>query len=285
MRNSFFNLIVVGTAALALSQNLAAQIETQVERLVKNGAGGPAPKHDLYGAWAGAIGANTGARPDRVPFAGKVQAEKPSFTPAGLARFKLNKPGTFSTDSNDPYLKCDPWGFPRNLLQESKGIAFSQMPDRIIILSQYARVGRVVWMDGRELPKNVGTKGGPKSRWYGYSVGHWDGDYTLVVNTNGLVDNTWLDQQGHPHSADMRVEERYTRVSYNVLETTVTVDDPKYYTKPFVLTTNTYRWIPSTSAEFGTTGEFDEQFCVPSDMDEYNRIMLGSSVGEDQVKK
>jgi len=52
-----------------------------------------------------------------------------------------------------------------------------------------------------------------------------------------------------------------------------------------VLTTNTYRWIPSTSAEFGTNGEFDEQFCVPSDMDEYNRIMLGSSVGEDQVKK
>ena len=285
MRNSFFNLIIVGTAALALSPNLAAQIETQVERLVKNGAGGPAPKRDLYGAWAGAIGANTGERPDRVPFAGKVKAEKPSFTPAGLARFKLNKPGTFSTDSNDPYLKCDPWGFPRNLLQESKGIAFSQMPDRIIILSQYARVGRIVWMDGRELPKNVGTKGGPKSRWYGYSVGHWDGDYTLVVNTNGLVDNTWLDQQGHPHSADMRVEERYTRVSYNVLETTVTVDDPKYYTKPFVLTTNTYRWIPSTSAEFGTTGEFDEQFCVPSDMDEYNRIMLGSPIGEDQVKK
>ena len=195
------------------------------------------------------------------------------YTPAGLARFKLNKPGTYSSTTNDPWMVCDPFGFPRNLLQESNGIAFSQMPDRIVMTSQYFRVGRIVWMDGRELPKNVGTKGGPKSRWYGYSVGHWDGDYTLVVNTNGLVDNTWLDQQGHPHSADMRVEERYTRVSYNVLETTVTVDDPKYYTKPFVLTTNTYRWIPSTSAEFGTTGEFDEQFCVPSEMSEYNKTI------------
>jgi hypothetical protein len=275
MRNSFLSLIVLGAAALALSPNLAAQIETQVERLVKNGPGGPAPKRDLFGAWAGNIGANTGVRPNRVPFAGKVKAEEPSFTPAGQAQFKLNIPGTFSKDSNDPYLKCDPWGFPRNLLQESKGLAFAQMPDRIVMVSQYARVGRIVWMDGRELPKNVGTKGGPKSRWYGYSVGHWDGDYILVVNTNGLDVRSWLDQQGHPHSADMRVEERYTRVSYNVLEGTTTVDDPKYYTKPFVLTTNTYQWIPSNFPEFGTTGEFDEQFCVPSDMDEYNRIMLG----------
>ena len=99
----------------------------------------------------------------------------------------------------------------------------------------------------------------------------------MVVNTNGLIDTTWLDQAGHPHSSEMRVEERYTRVSYNVLQTTVTVDDPKYYTKPFVLLTNTYRWIPSNFPSYGTTGEFDEQFCVPSDMDEYNKIMLGST--------
>jgi hypothetical protein len=282
MRNAFVSLIVLGAAALTLLPNLAAQIETQVQRLQKSGPGGPAPRRDLNGAWAGNIGANTIARPNRVPFAGKVRVEEPSFTPLGLARFKLNKPGTFSTTSNDPYLKCDPWGFPRNLLQESKGLIFAQAPDRIIILSQYDRIGRIVWMDGRELPKNVGAKGGPKNRWYGYSVGHWDGDYTLVVNTNGLLDNTWLDQEGHPHSTDMRVEERYTRVSYNILETTVTVDDPKYYTKPFVLLTNTYTWIPSGFPEFGTTGEFDEQFCVPSDMEEYNKIMLGSA-DEDQA--
>jgi hypothetical protein len=275
VRNSFLRLIVLGAAGLALSLNLAAQVETQVQRLEKNGPGGPAPRRDLFGQWSGNIGANAPGNPRRVPYAGKEKVEVPSFTPAGLARFKLNKPGTFSTESNDPYLKCDPWGFPRNLLQESKGLAFGQMPDRILMVSQYIRVGRIVWMDGRELPKNVGTKGGPKSRYYGYSVGHWDGDYTLVVNTNGLIDTTWLDQQGHPHSADMRVEERYTRVSLNVLETAVSVDDPKYYTKPFVLLTNTYRWIPSNSPEFGTTGEVDEQFCVPSDMDQYNKIMLG----------
>src|SRR5262249_50960422 len=124
MRKSFLSWIVLGAAALALSPDVPGQIETQVQRLVKNGPGGPAPRHDLLGAWAGDIGANTPARPDRVPFAGKTKVEEPSFTPAGLARFKLNKPGTFSTTSNDPYLKCDPWGFPRNFLQESKGLAF-----------------------------------------------------------------------------------------------------------------------------------------------------------------
>ena len=67
-------------------------------------------------------------------------------------------------------------------------------------------------------------------------------------------------------------------MSYNVLEATVTVDDPKFYTKAFVLLTSTYRWIPSREVYFGTTGESDEQFCVPSDMNEYNKIMLGSPV-------
>ncbi len=248
MRNSFLSLIAIGAATLAVSPNLAAQVVQFVELLEKNGPGGPAPRRDVFGAWAGPRGG---------------VGEPSSFTPAGLARFKLNKPGTFSTDSNDPYLKCDPWGFPRNLSSESNGIAFSQMADRIVITSQYARVSRIVWMDGRELPKNVGAKGGPKGRWYGYSVGHWDGDYTLVVNTNGLVDSTWLDQPGHPHSTDMRVEERYTRVSYNVLQTTVTVDDPKY----------------------GITGEFDEQFCLPSEMIEYNKTITDAADPESTANR
>jgi hypothetical protein len=260
MRNSFFSWIVVGAAALALSPNLAAQVVQQVELLEKNGPGGPAPKHDVFGAWAARRGGTRGLQPS-------------PYTPAGLARFKLNKPGTYSSTTNDPWMVCDPFGFPRNLVQESNGFSFSQMPDRIVINGQYNRTGRIVWMDGRELPKNVGAKDGPKSRWYGYSVGHWDGDYTLVIDTNGLVENTWLDQPGHPHSTDMRVEERYTRVSYNVLETTVTIDDPKYYTKPWVFSKNTYRWIPSNFSAFGTTGEFDEQFCVPSEMSEYNKTI------------
>jgi hypothetical protein len=87
---------------------------------------------------------------------------------------------------------------------------------------------RGVWTDGRQLPKD------PDPRWYGYSVGRWEDDYTFVVNSNGTDDRTWLDNAGSPHSNDMKVEERYHRASQNVLELTVTIDDPKTYTMPWV---------------------------------------------------
>jgi hypothetical protein len=260
MRNSRFSFLFIGAAALALSPALSAQVVQMVELLEKNGPGGPAPKHDVFGAWAAKRGGVRGLKTS-------------PYTPAGEARFKLNKPGTYSATTNDPWMSCDPFGFPRDLVQESNGYTFSQMPDRIVITNQYNRTARIVWMDGRELPKNVGAKDGAKSRLYGYSVGHWDGDYKLVINSSGFVDNTWLDQPGHPHSSDMRVEEQYTRTSFNVLQLTATIDDPKYYTQPWVFAQNTYRWIPSNFPSYGTTGEFDEQFCVPSEMIEYNKTI------------
>jgi hypothetical protein len=86
----------------------------------------------------------------------------------------------------------------------------------------------VVWTDGRQLPKD------PDPRWYGYSVGHWEDDSTFVVDSNGTDERTWLDNAGNPHSTEMKVEERYHRVNGNTLELTVTLDDPKAYTKPWV---------------------------------------------------
>ncbi len=82
---------------------------------------------------------------------------------------------------------CDPLGFPRNMVFELRGIAFATMPDRILVLNQYQRAWREIWMDGRELPKNVGgtAKDAPDPRYYGYSAGHWEGDNTLVVETTG----------------------------------------------------------------------------------------------------
>jgi len=207
------------------------------------GGGGPAPVHDLSGSWAGPL----------EPKMGDV----PTLTAAGLARFKMNVPDPFSAKSNDPWKTCDPFGFPRSATNETRGIAFGQMPGRILILTQYEKVWREVWMDGRPLPKNVDTKGGPDPRMYGYSVGHWDGDNTLVVDTTGVDDKTWIDRRGYPHTVDMHVEERYKRLDHNDLELTVTIDDPKYYTKPFVIATNKFKWIPNQ--------EDEEQLCVASE--------------------
>ena len=121
------------------------------------------------------------------------------------------------------------------------------MPGRMLELFQYNRVWREIWTDGRELPKNVGGRAAdaPDPRWYGYSVGQWDGDYSFVVDTVGSDDRSWLDTAGHPHSVDMRVQERYTRLNHNTLEMTITIDDPKAYTKPFVITTSQFKWIPN----------------------------------------
>ncbi len=221
--------------------------------------GGPAPVHDVSGSWAGNL------VPERQPV--------PPLTPQGQKLASLNKAEPFvgTGHSNDPMNTCDPLGIPRNLVFETRGLAFATMPNRIAVLHQYQRIWRYVWMDGHELPNSFDTKDGVASRWYGYSVGHWDGDYTLVIDTTGLNDQSWLDRDGHPHSVNAHIQERYTRVNYNHLQMVVTVDDPAIYTKSFVLSKNEYRWIPDQEAE--------EQICVPSEMIRYMSLIGKPSFG------
>jgi hypothetical protein len=97
------------------------------------------------------------------------------------------------------------------------------------MLYMFEKRYRVIWTDGRALPTN------PDPRWYGYSVGRWEDDYTFVVETIGMDDRTWLDNSGDPHSTDLHVEERYRRVNQNTLELTVVITDPKVYTKPWTM--------------------------------------------------
>jgi len=224
-------------------------------------SGGPAPVHDITGSWAGNL---TPERP-----------EIPPLTPFGQKLFSLNKPETEvgTGHSNDPMNTCDPLGLPRNTVFETRGLAFGTMgSDKIVVLHQYQRVWRYVWMDGQhDLPTKFDVKDGVSSRWYGYSAGHWEGDNTLVIDTVGLNDATWLDKAGHPHSVDAHVQERYTRIDHNHMQAVITVEDPKVYTKPFVLSRNEYRWIPDQEAE--------EQMCVPSEMINYMKLISDPAFG------
>jgi len=246
MRNPFAASILAVLAGVALSSTGMAQDSSDpYAKLGRDtSTGGPAPQHDLSGAWLG-------------PANGK-EGEIPPMTPAGEKMFRLNKPvSKFGAAANDPMRTCDPMGIPRNLIFKTRGIAFAKMPDKVVILHQYQAVWRQIWTDGRELPKNIDQRGGPDSRFYGFSVGHWDGDNTFVVDTVGTEDRSWLDSAGHPHSVDAHIQERYTRIDHNHLELTVTVDDPKIYTKPFTLGTTKYVWAPDQKTE--------EQICVPSE--------------------
>ncbi len=185
---------------------------------------GPAPRRDLTGIWDAGGGGVSGP--------GHVGAP---FTPLGLELLKAIKPGNGPrlapvAEINDPLSTIgDPGGFPRNLLYELRPFQVVQTPSSVLILYMFEKRWRTIWTDGRALPRD------PDPRWYGYSVGRWEDDTTLAVESVGMDERTWLDNAGNPHSADMRVEELYHRVDANTVELSVTIDDPKVYTA---------RWTP-----------------------------------------
>jgi len=105
---------------------------------------------------------------------------------------------------------------------------YIQTPSVTVILFESYNHYRQIMTDGRPLPKD------PEPAWLGYSVGRWEGD-TFVVDSNGLSDKTWLDDGGHPHSDALRIQERFHRRDFGHMDLSVTVDDPKMYTRPFTI--------------------------------------------------
>ena len=129
---------------------------------------------------------------------------------------------------DDPTARCLPLSSPRSWAN----FAFQkiiQTSESVTILDEYMLQYRQIFLDGRALPTN------PEPMFKGYSVGRWDGD-TLVVETIGFKDDSWLDLWGHPLTAQARTIERIRRSNYGSLEVALTVDDPKAYTKPWTAT-------------------------------------------------
>jgi hypothetical protein len=219
---------------------------------------GASPARDLSGVWAG-------------PPLPTLQEPAP-FTPAGQQRYDANKP-TWGTrafglaDSNDPLITCDPLGFPRSMLYETRGFEFHHTPAKTVQLLQYQRAWREIWTDGRALPTGAGGDGpeSPDPRWYGYSVGRWADDTTFVVETTGADERSWVDYMGRPHSVAAHFEERYRRVDPKTLEVTVTITDPVTYTRPYVAMKQMF--------ERAERQELEEQLCVPSEAIEYFRTI------------
>ena len=217
---------------------------------------GSAPRRDISGIWdAFAAGIQPTGVKSHAPFTewGEKMANtyKPGDGPRKVPLALIN----------DPLDGCDPAGFPRNLFFELRPFKVVQTPDQVLIVYEYQRVWRAIWTDGRELPKD------PEPRWYGYSVGHWQDDYTFVVNTVGLDERTWLDNAGDPHSGDMRVEETYHRVNQDSLELTVKVEDPKAYKEPWVGLNKFV--LHKQPAAF----DIREMICAPSEAEEYKKTV------------
>ena len=104
-----------------------------------------------------------------------------------------------------------------------------QTPQQMVMLFEHYDPHRQIYTDGRPVPLN------PEPSWMGYASGKWEGN-TLVVESLGFNDKTWLDAGGHPHSEALRLTERYHRKDFGHMDIDVTVNDPKYYTRPFTVT-------------------------------------------------
>jgi hypothetical protein len=182
---------------------------------------GPAPrtadgKPDLSGVWA-AAGYTTNIAKDMKP------GELP-MTPWAEALYK-ERQANHSKD--DPEGRCLPEGVPR---RDPYPFKIIQTPTLVLILFEgNVHSYRQIFLDRRTHPRDL------DKNWWGDSIGHWEGD-TLVVDTAGLNDQTWLDQAGHPHSDHLHVTERYSRPDAGHISVQFTIDDPIAYSHPWSVT-------------------------------------------------
>ena len=125
--------------------------------------------------------------------------------------------------SGSPMSHCLPAGPEIGMFGELQKVI--QTPELVAILNEWG-IFRQIFTDGRKLPED------PTPAWQGYSIGHWDGD-TLVVETAGFNDKSWLDFSGHTHTEALRITERYRRTNFGHMQLQITYDDPKTFTRAF----------------------------------------------------
>jgi hypothetical protein len=227
MLNRFGTFILAAAAALALSPAVSAQTGQQQGSAKPAAASAPAPEHDLSGVWT------MHALPSQRRYIGATYtAEPPEMTPWGTEKYNANKPSngprTHSLkDTDDPVLKqCLPPGTPRIYLQPFP-FQMVQTPKEIVMIYEYDHTVRQIFLDGRKHPDDV------LPTYMGHSIGKWEGD-TLVVDTVGFNEKTWLDRDGHPHSDQLHVIERFHRVDFDNMTIDLNIQDPKALAKPWV---------------------------------------------------
>ena len=194
----------------------------------------PDGKPDLSGIWRAIDGR----------YLANIAADEgePPFQPWAAAVYKER---VENMGKDRPSGRCLPHAVPDNMMVRSGPFKIIQTPGVTVILFEEFNHFRQIFTDGRALPEIT------QPSWFGYSVGKWEGD-TLVVETTGFNDRSWLDNPGHPHSDAMRVTERFTRRSFGRLDIQITIDDPKAYTRP---------WSANARFEMMPDSELLESIC------------------------
>jgi len=164
------------------------------------------------------------------PGMGVVDGGTIPYKPAALAKKKENQEKWLD---RDPEIKCYLPGVPRaNYMPYPFQILQSQ--SAIFFAYEYAGAVRNVFL------KDPGPA--PIDSWMGQSVAHWEGE-TLVIDASGFNDSTWFDRSGNFHSDQLKVTERYTRTSPDVISYEATITDPETFTRPLKISMPLYRRI------------------------------------------
>ena len=247
----------------------------------------PAPRRSLAGTWGPAGGAGAGTQAGGVqlkPNNGRPENQLP-YTPFGLELYRSHKAlegidSVLPAQDNDPRNRCEPLGVPRYNHYNVRLTQIFQDEYKVVILYHYDNRWRVIWTDGRELPKLV--DGGVaiagevrEQRIFGYSVGRWVDDYTFEVQTVGTMpeDRVWLDSTGRPISDQVRVTETFRRVDNDNLVWSETIEDPKVYTRPW----ETMR-LPMRLHDPRT--DIMEYSCSPAEQENYNKLFGNTASGK-----
>ena len=151
------------------------------------------------------------------------QPEAAIMRPEAVEQMRRNQAVNHLADACTPGFSM---GFPLAGLV-SEPIQIVQAPRMTIILYEAGNFHRLIHTDGRALPKEFDLPA-----FNGYSAAHWEGD-TLIIETAGFNNKTWLDAMRHPHSDALRTVERFRRRDFGHLDYEITFDDPKMYTRPF----------------------------------------------------
>ena len=186
----------------------------------------PGPYGPVPAAAVLALGA-VGAVP---PGLGVVEGDELPYKPEALAKKKDNQDHWLE---RDPEIKCYLPGLPRATYMPYPFQIF-QSPSALFMAYEYAGAVRNIYL------KDPGPP--PIDSWMGQSVARWEGE-TLVIDSNGFNDSTWFDRAGNFHSDKLKLVERFTRTSPDIISYEATIDDPNVFTKPWKMSMPLYRRV------------------------------------------
>jgi hypothetical protein len=265
MSDRFLSSVVVLLAVLTLSSAALAQTtatqSAESKSTVFTGTHheGSVPHHDISGVWMISPGGNSSTSFHEPPssFLQPWALAKLNAEPIALRKdLPEAHAGTGSALGKDANISCSQISL-TEFITKQKPIEIVQTPQRIFMFFEYEHTYREIWIDGRELPKD------PDPSYLGYSVGRWDGD-TLVVDSVGFSDKTVLN--GMPHSDALHFVERYRRPNLDTLELSMTADDSKAYTKPWIVGPVDLVWHPDWNLV--------EAFCLQENNDAFKEAVM-----------